>query len=654
MAISFDNVSFHYENEENIIENMNVTFPNTGFVIIMGKSGCGKSTLLSLISGVLKPCRGEIKGSDKDNIAFLFQSPLLLDYLTVEENIALPLLLKGFSINQLKSQITVTLSDVKLPHMEERNVKTLSGREQVRVSFARALIQQKEVLILDEVTGQLDENTSREIYKLLKELAKDHLILLVTHDQKNAPELADYLYEFQNKTIVLIQQNTKEIEKHNSPPKKAKKTKEVIGHKECALLLKRFLNKRRFRVYLSCIFLALETAFIYFGLIFNLNLNPFLKKLVYEHYAYDTIKIRKLEKVNTDSHLTLEHYMIPEEEVISALKIDTYYPSLNYFIPENTQLDYNEKNAAVTLIPFFTQNNTKAQTSCINTIVNELFLKEFNLNNDIYSYKQFLIQKETFFNIPDSDIHDIIRVNLPIKITAISKEKSLFNKPIIYYDYQQVKQIVSSQLLENYSKKDGTSHFLEEFLDVNQYRKFDFLCHELYLQNEDPLHFEKTVKSLYNDSIVIESNPLSIYKTTTEMSSLILRVITAFLVLNIISASVLEFLSVSSLYEDNLRFFALLNVFSATKKSKSRYLLHTTIQLFYRTFLLLILFIFLLSACTNITLSHLGFISFFQQHSLLYLSLISLILYFISCISAFLPLKRIQKEHIKKELEGED
>ncbi len=92
--IKLNGVSFSYGDKE-IFRNLNVAFPDSGLVVILGKSGSGKTTFLSLISGSLKPKSGSITNSFPDKPSLLFQSPMLLDYLNVEENVLLPLLLEG-------------------------------------------------------------------------------------------------------------------------------------------------------------------------------------------------------------------------------------------------------------------------------------------------------------------------------------------------------------------------------------------------------------------------------------------------------------------------------------------------------------------------------------------------------------------------------
>lgn len=654
MAITLNQVSFHYKPGEDILSNVSVTFPESGFLVLMGKSGCGKSTLLSLLSGILPPKSGTISGMKKEDIAFLFQSPLLLDYLNVEDNIALPLLTHGSSKKKLTEAISTCLRRVGLEGFQQRDVKTLSGGEQVRVSFARALIQQKSILLLDEVTGQLDEKTSLEIYQMLKGLSKDHLVILVTHDTKNACNYADVLYEFHEKTLVEIYNHKEESKLRRKDPSQDIPKDSPMMKKECERILQRFLKGKRLRVYSSCLFLALELSLTYLGLIFESNLNRFTDQILQSHYGYQTAKIKQVEKVNTGTSISLERFSIPEDQILKDLNIQTYYPSLNYFFPETYNLDYQQRSATVTFIPVFNDLPDTSDVYYLDVTINDLFKIEFGLDEQKETYQPFAVEKETFFSIPDTNLFDIIECDVTCKIQGVSPEKNLFNKPILYYNYFQLRQILYRQKLSNLSAERKEECYLSEFFDLEKYRDQDFLSHELYLSTPDPFLLDKTIQSRYAEKIVLDSNVLSIRKSTSEITSLTLKVIFAFLILNIISAFLLEFLSITSLYEDNLRFFALLKVFHASKKTMGHFISTFSEFFFLRTFFSMLLFTLTIAFLSNYILHLLSYPIFFSFFSLPYLLLLFLLLSLLSYLSSLLPLRHIKEERIKQELEGED
>ena len=123
--VNISHISFSF-GEKNIIDNLSYSFQRDGFYVILGRSGEGKTTFLSLLQGVLTPNKGKVEMED-EVITQVFQSPLLIDYLNVKENILLPLTLQGKKEKEEEESVKEALSRVNLSGFEERMPKTLSG-----------------------------------------------------------------------------------------------------------------------------------------------------------------------------------------------------------------------------------------------------------------------------------------------------------------------------------------------------------------------------------------------------------------------------------------------------------------------------------------------------------------------------------------------
>jgi putative ABC transport system ATP-binding protein len=166
---------------------------------IVGTSGSGKSTLLSLLAGLDTPSSGKVHLMGRDisaakederaqiraqHIGFVFQSFQLIDHLNAQENVQLPLELKGMPRAEAAAKAQVWLEKVGLADRLRHRPKTLSGGEQQRVALARAFVTQPDVLFADEPTGSLDEVTGQKIIDLLFSLNQDSgsTLILVTHD----------------------------------------------------------------------------------------------------------------------------------------------------------------------------------------------------------------------------------------------------------------------------------------------------------------------------------------------------------------------------------------------------------------------------------------------------------------------------------------
>jgi putative ABC transport system ATP-binding protein len=190
-----------------VLDNVSGSFTKGEFVAILGKSGSGKSTLLNLISGIEPPDSGEIwiNGINLSNydehqrtlfrrnhIGFVFQFFNLLPTLTVAENVRLPLELSGMSAQAAQERATIILQDVGLLDRMETFPDRLSGGEQQRVAIARALIHNPILILADEPTGNLDEDTGNSVLSLLDRLTRQvgNNLILVTHSLE-AASIAD-------------------------------------------------------------------------------------------------------------------------------------------------------------------------------------------------------------------------------------------------------------------------------------------------------------------------------------------------------------------------------------------------------------------------------------------------------------------------------
>ena len=186
------------------LKGINLRFRDCEFVSILGQSGCGKTTMLNIIGGLDKYTSGDLKINgvstknykDRDwdfyrnnSIGFVFQSYNLILHQTVLSNVELALTLSGVSKTERKRRAIEALEKVGLGEQIHKKPNQMSGGQMQRVAIARALVNNPDILLADEPTGALDTETSIQIMELLKEISKDRLIIMVTHN----PELAkDY------------------------------------------------------------------------------------------------------------------------------------------------------------------------------------------------------------------------------------------------------------------------------------------------------------------------------------------------------------------------------------------------------------------------------------------------------------------------------
>lgn len=187
------NVKYSYDENRTVLKNISTEFEVGKIYAILGSSGCGKTTLLSLLGGLDSPSHGQVlfQGEDirkkglawhrKNNVAFIFQSYNLIDYMTSVENVALTAKLPPLPVLE---RLGITKEEAK------RNVLKLSGGQQQRVAIARALASDASVILADEPTGNLDEDTAASITNILKECAHqmNKCVIIVTHSNDIAKQ----------------------------------------------------------------------------------------------------------------------------------------------------------------------------------------------------------------------------------------------------------------------------------------------------------------------------------------------------------------------------------------------------------------------------------------------------------------------------------
>ncbi len=194
------------------LKGVSIDFRESEFVSILGQSGCGKTTLLNIIGGLDRYTEGdliiggkstkEFKNADWDtyrnhSIGFVFQSYNLIPHQTVLSNVELALTLSGVSKTERRQRAKDALVKVGLGDQLKKKPNQMSGGQMQRVAIARALVNEPDILLADEPTGALDSETSVQIMELLKEISKDKLIIMVTHN----PELAE---KYSNRIIRLL------------------------------------------------------------------------------------------------------------------------------------------------------------------------------------------------------------------------------------------------------------------------------------------------------------------------------------------------------------------------------------------------------------------------------------------------------------------
>ena len=190
------------DNEVKALKGIDLEFRESEFVSILGQSGCGKTTMLNIIGGLDRYTSGDLvingkstkQFKDKDwdtyrnhSVGFVFQSYNLIPHQTVLANVELALTISGVGKEERRKRAINALTKVGLGDQINKKPNQMSGGQMQRVAIARALVNDPDILLADEPTGALDSKTSEQVMEILKDISKDRLIIMVTHN----PTLAE-------------------------------------------------------------------------------------------------------------------------------------------------------------------------------------------------------------------------------------------------------------------------------------------------------------------------------------------------------------------------------------------------------------------------------------------------------------------------------
>lgn len=278
-----NNVTKKYCDDKNdsviALDNINLKLPENGLVIINGTSGCGKTTLLNVLGGLDNPTSGELYLNNEriDNkseawwdafrgsyLGFIYQDFNLLDNMTVRENILLPLSFCDINDEEKNKRINEIVNELGINEYLDKKTSKLSGGQKQRVAIARALVSGTKIILADEPTGNLDEENSENVFRILKEIAKTHLVVVVTHDSVLAEKYADRLVRISYGKIE--NDIEKELDNANEDAPVAaienieiKKTKMPL--KECFKFAKEAIAQRKTRAFVSVMIFSITLIF---------------------------------------------------------------------------------------------------------------------------------------------------------------------------------------------------------------------------------------------------------------------------------------------------------------------------------------------------------------------------------------------------------
>ncbi len=195
-------------NNQVIFESANLEISNPGFYFLIGRNGCGKTTLFNVLTKRVELDSGNISTKNEEDISYCDANSILFNNLTVRENLLL--------VTDNLENIIKLLKKFNVEKLIDAKPKSLSEGERQRIAIIRTILEDKPIILLDEVTSHIDDETSYIILNFLKELSKNHIIIYATHYKKEVKDFADYVIHIQDKKIELNSKNVidNNIEEH--------------------------------------------------------------------------------------------------------------------------------------------------------------------------------------------------------------------------------------------------------------------------------------------------------------------------------------------------------------------------------------------------------------------------------------------------------
>ena len=500
--IELKNVSKFY-NDNSIVtvglRNISLKLNKGEFVAITGDSGSGKSTLLNVISSIDVYDEGEIfyygnetfyfnqNDSDvfrKNNVSFIFQKYNIVDSYTVLQNVMLPLLIKGKSEQEAKEEALEIIKRVGLEHRAYNKGTKLSGGEKQRCVIARALATDAPILACDEPTGNLDKKTSEEIINLIKEVSKDKLVLIVTHDYESIKDICTRKIKLSDGEIIEditfkegIEEEKKELNLVDSKP--SKKT----------LFKLAFLNV--FSTPKKTIFSTLVFTFVSLVL---LLLSLFMVQLSYdENYSYSDEYII----VSKDRMIIYED----KHESLDMSKLEPLLESCEYY----TNAFYEEK-----MNDFRIENSVSVYASLT---YNEFDYEVIHGTNELKEGEFVLVvpQWDYYTQLDSSQIGKEINMTMsadydylvPIgKLVGIGVSKEINNQCLVgsKHDSNLANMIINNDVSLSFTSSKTDRTIISKFYVKNAEKTYLAIPTEL----KDDIQFNFNIKNLYNVSYDIE------------------------------------------------------------------------------------------------------------------------------------------------------
>lgn len=596
--------------DHTILNDVSMSFNDHGLYVILGESGCGKSTLLNMLGGLDHDYQGTIKIDGKEiraihgyirkYVGFIFQQFHLIEEMNVKENENLSMYFK----KENDAQKANLLTRLNLEKIQKYKTKILSGGQKQRVAIYRSFVPDHPIILCDEPTGALDSKNSEEVFKILKELSKEKLVIVISHDEKLANKYHDVLYQIKDQQVQLIHENKMNQLKIT----KTKETKKSFLH---------FLFKDFFLSWKSHL-LVIEVLFI---AILSIMLTLSLTKSTNQQIHY------QLEQIipSTTIMLKKKNNTLISENDLKKIKQN----NIQYHFLQNDDIEF----LGISLDKKYQEKRT-------------LYISDY-IQKPQQKIKGRRIQKEQEIILSKSTYEQLL---------YITKKKSLMNQDVyMFFDYKgKIKYVrmkivgveEKETLMETvYFKEYAFNHMIEKLYGLNE-------GHSAFLQvkNKNMLNSLKQNYPLYDFKIANSSLSSTIDDKFQQIEAILL----CFSSLSIVTGCFLLGVVLYLMVVKRKKYFAILQTLGASLTQVSLIVLFQGMTISFLAFLQASFVLKKLFDLGNVIIKEsvsnlIG--EFFTISNEMVLTVVAFVLVF-TLLCTLIPVKKVKQIDIVESLKG--
>ena len=473
------------------LRDINLDFNDKGCVFILGISGSGKTTLLNVIGGLDKIDSGNVIINGKDintysnieldkyrnnNVGFIFQSYNLVEHLTIYENICLPLRITKTSINEIKKRADELIKKLNLEKERNKYPNQVSGGQAQRACIARALINNPKIILADEPTGALDTKNSKIVMDILKEISKERLVIIVSHNEDLAYKYALEIIRLKDGEVEIIEKGINESEIVDIKKEKKSSFKFLSLVASIKLSFKNMLSKKIRTIFtiLATSIGILSTCLVLMVSNSMSNYTEYAQKQALGSYPITiTSNVTSIEDIEEDNN---DYEAYPSNNIINITnEYQSYYSHVNVF--DNDYLEY-----------------VKNLDSSLYTVIdygNSINMHILSKNNNGYEY----LSSSSYIKCMNEDSSYI--TNEYELLYGDNYPSNMYEVALVIDKYNCIDAYVLDYLGIDY--KDKETYTFEEICN----KEFKVVTNDLYYKYVDTKEryvYNNDLESAYNDA----------------------------------------------------------------------------------------------------------------------------------------------------------